>query len=80
MGPGETKPLTFTLMFNTLGTHQLYFQADTCDTASIGPTGNCLDLSYGRVAETNEANNIFGPITVNIVASFRNYLPLIHKQ
>lgn len=73
--PNETRVVTINAVFNAVGSHQLYLQADTCDSSSVGPTGNCLDLSYGRIAETNEANNVYGP--VNVMVGSNIYLPLI---
>jgi uncharacterized repeat protein (TIGR01451 family) len=78
MGPGQVRVMNFMLNLPG-GTHQLYLQADTCDVASVGPTSNCFDRSYGRLAETDETNNIFGPFTVNVVAGNVVYLPLVMR-
>ena len=75
IAPNEVKVVTINTLFNAPGVHQVYLQADTCDLSSVGPAGNCFDASYGRIAETNEANNLFGPINVTVQA--RIYLPII---
>jgi uncharacterized repeat protein (TIGR01451 family) len=76
LGPSQMRVMNFNLNL-PIGAHQLYLQADTCDIASVGATGNCFDRSYGRLIETNENNNIFGPITVNVIAGNVVYLPLV---
>lgn len=81
MAPGENRLLTFNWTFALTGTYQIYFQIDTCDTSSIGPSGLCLDPSYGRIPESNELNNIFGPVNVFVFKTTpqRTYLPFIAK-
>ncbi len=75
LAPGEWRRLSIPWTFASAGSHTLYLQADTCD----GST-DCLDPSYGRVAESNEANNIFGPLLVNVTATGATiYLPLIRR-
>jgi uncharacterized repeat protein (TIGR01451 family) len=74
LAPGQSVQVEYQVMFNDTTTHQLYFQADTCDLA-----GACLDASYGRIAETNEANNVFGPISLTAVSPHVLYLPVVRK-
>ena len=77
--PARACSLCTTHTFNDLTTHQLYFQADTCDTGGGMPNGVCADASYGHIAETNEANNIYGPVSVTAVVPHKVYLPIITK-
>ena len=75
LGAGQTAVTVIPVIFDAPGLRQVYFQVDTCDLSGIGL---CLDPSYGRVTESNEANNVFGPIYVDVkpVAIF---LPLIAR-
>ncbi|MBI5879828.1 MAG: DUF11 domain-containing protein [Chloroflexi bacterium] len=73
LGAGQTVTITYAVTFNRVGQNDLYLQADTCDYP-----GNCADPSYGRVAESNEANNILGPIQVTVLPG-RLFLPIIAR-
>ena len=79
MAPGQSVQFVYQLTFNDLATHQLYFQADTCDISGGLPNANCQDASYARIAETNEANNTYGPVSVTAVVPHIAYLPIIMK-
>jgi uncharacterized repeat protein (TIGR01451 family) len=79
MQPNETRVIAHSLTISTGGTHQIYLQADTCDSASMGAGNNCTDPSYARVAEVNEANNIYGPLSVNVSDVNFIYLPLVMR-
>ena len=76
LGPGQSQLLYFNWVFTSPGTHDLYFQADTCDTSP----SDCTDPSYGRIAESNESNNTYGPLAVNVAsAGSQLYLPAISR-
>jgi hypothetical protein len=79
MQPNETRVIAHSLTISTGGAHHIYLQADTCDSASIGAGSNCTDPSYARVAEVNEANNIYGPLSVNVSDVNFIYLPLVMR-
>ena len=68
---GTTRTLTATLSFVSSGPHTIYIQADTCF------PGQCLNPAYGRIAEVNETNNIFGPFVMSNVSKL--FLPLIRR-
>ncbi|OQY21244.1 MAG: hypothetical protein B6I34_07625 [Anaerolineaceae bacterium 4572_32.1] len=57
--PGAGCTLTFTHTFSEGGTHILYAQADTYDGFNGAP-------DYGRIQESDEANNIYGPLSISI--------------
>ncbi len=73
LAAGGIQVITYQVRFNVPGIHRIYFQADTCDSPA---SGNCIDPSFGRIAESNEANNIFGPVNVS-VGGATIYLPMI---
>lgn len=79
LGAGQSVRFNYYVMFNDLATHQLYFQADTCDTTGGVPNGNCTDASYGRIPETNEANNVSGPVAVTAVVPRNLFLPNVQR-
>lgn len=56
---GQSCLITFTHAFTSGGSHTLYAQVDTFD----GFNGN---PDYGMVEESNEANNIYGPVSVSV--------------
>jgi uncharacterized repeat protein (TIGR01451 family) len=61
--------------FPNAGVYSIYLQADSCP-----PDATCLDPSYGRIREFNEANNVFGPIIISVeTANSSVYLPLIFR-
>jgi uncharacterized repeat protein (TIGR01451 family) len=70
----------FNLVDLTPGTHSIYFQVDTCYLAD--PIW-CTNASYGRIAESNEANNIFGPLNIVVLHSnvppYKLFLPIISR-
>jgi len=51
LGPGASVPLTATYVFTPAGNYHLWAQADTLN----------------NVAEGNEANNVTGPVTINVL-------------
>ncbi len=57
--PGASCPVTFTHTFDSGGSHTLYAQVDTYD----GFTG---DPDYGMIQESNEANNVYGPVSLSV--------------
>ena len=74
LGAGQSRQINLAWTFATPGVHQLNFQVDTCDPLY------CLNPSYGRVAESNEANNMFGPLIVDESAGGTFvYLPLLRR-
>ncbi len=75
LAAGQTSVVVIPVTFDAPGLRQVYFQVDTCDQSG---GGLCLDPSYGRVAESNEANNVFGPVYVD-VKPVALYLPLIRR-
>jgi uncharacterized repeat protein (TIGR01451 family) len=79
MAPGESRQVAFQVTPATEGTNELYAQADTCDTSSVGPGLNCYDLSYGRIAELDEGNNIGGPFVIIVSPPLELYLPIIRR-
>src|SRR5206468_13054936 len=79
LAAGQSVRFNYYVTFNDLATHQLYFQADTCDTTGGVPNGNCPDASYGRIPETNEANNVSGPVAVTAVAATNLFLPDVQR-
>ena len=52
LGPGLSVPLTTTYVFTSAGSYHLWAQADTLN----------------RVLESNEANNVAGPVTVTVLS------------
>ena len=81
LSSGAQQTRVFSLVDLTPGTHSVYFQVDTCYLAD--PIW-CTNASYGRIAESNEANNIFGPLNVvvlpNNVQTYHVFLPIITMQ
>ena len=80
MRSGEQQTRVFNLVELTPGTHAVYFQVDTCYLAD--PIW-CTNASYGRIAESNEANNVFGPLNVVVLAPnvppYQLFLPIISR-
>jgi uncharacterized repeat protein (TIGR01451 family) len=75
LGPGAQKPVTFTHTFMSAGLHTVYFQVDTCD---LFQADLCFNPSYGRIAESNESNNIYGPLNI-LVMPYSLFLPLVAR-
>jgi large repetitive protein len=76
--PGETTTLTYTIKPESSGWQWLYLQADTFWGVNGDPDPAVYGSSaHGRVFETDESNNIYGPIP--IFANSMLYLPLIRK-
>jgi hypothetical protein len=73
--PGESATLTFTTILPAGGVQWLYVQADTY----WGDPGTTVygTPDHARFPEANEANNIFGPISITVAPKV--YLPLIRK-
>jgi hypothetical protein len=75
LGAGQTVVVPISWQFDALGSRNIWYQVDTCDQSS--PI-NCPDPSYGRVMESLESNNVFGPLTIE-VQQFITYLPVIGR-
>jgi uncharacterized repeat protein (TIGR01451 family) len=75
LSPGAQLPVTFTHTFMSAGLHTVYFQVDTCDLVDIGW---CVNPSFGRIAESNESNNIYGPLNI-LVMPYSVFLPLVAR-
>jgi uncharacterized repeat protein (TIGR01451 family) len=80
LAPGQKWVLTYTHVLTGSGLQWLYFQADTFWAANGDPDPTLLYGSspHGRVVESNEANNIYGPLPIYVTPN--TYLPLIFKQ
>jgi hypothetical protein len=56
---GQSCLVTFTHTFTSNGSHTLYAQADTYDGFNGSP-------EHGRIPESDETNNIYGPVSVSV--------------
>jgi hypothetical protein len=77
LAPGETWSIEFNYVLPDGGLKWLYVQPDPywADPNSAWYAGL---PATGRITESNELNNIYGPVSVNVVGKV--YLPLIHKN
>jgi len=60
------------------GLKRLYVQADTFWGEFGDPSPNFGSSQRGRITETNEINNIFGPFEIDVRGNI--YLPIVLKN
>ncbi len=76
--PGETWLVTYVYNLPDGGLKQLYVQADPFWGEFGDPSPNYGSSQRGRITETNEINNIFGPFEIDVRGNI--YLPIVLKN
>ena len=76
--PGETWLVTYVYNLPDGGLKRLYVQADTFWGEFGDPSPNFGSSQRGRITETNEINNIFGPFEIDVRGNI--YLPIVLKN
>jgi hypothetical protein len=80
LAPGQKWVVTYTAVLTSGGLQWLYFQADTFWAANGDPDPTLVygSSQHGRVVESNETNNLYGPLPIYVTPNV--YLPLVLKQ
>ncbi|HLF27035.1 MAG TPA: cellulase family glycosylhydrolase [Anaerolineae bacterium] len=76
---GETWVLTYTYNITADGEYWLYAQADLFWGEKGDPSSTFGSSQHGRIIESDEANNIFGPVVAEIEPS-RVFLPIMARN
>jgi hypothetical protein len=77
LASGESYVVTYTYVLPDAGVQWLYVQADPFWAGSPPPDWGTSE--YGRIDETDEQNNVYGPVSID-VQSGKLYLPLVLKN
>jgi hypothetical protein len=79
LASGESYVVTYTYVLPDAGVQWLYVQADTFWNGGADPDPQWGSSAYGRIDETDEQNNIYGPVSID-VQSGKVYLPIVMKN
>jgi len=79
MAPGQTKTLTYTHTFPSKGVYWLYTQADLFWGQGADPDPTHGSSQNGRIIEGDEANNIYGPVLLDL-SDYKVFVPVILKN